>query len=124
MVRATGEGHLTAGVILDTSSPVPVSDTEHSQAQDNENDNQHDQEELINPPANPPIARVIDGHTECPFCYCAPCITSPMFAQSWWPSRNADPSRLNRTVRNSIYRRFWSAMYNREVWCDHRYKAK
>ena len=75
-------------------------------------------------PEDPPIPRYIDGHPECPFCFCAPCVTSDNFRQSWWPSRNARPSRLNRPARNKVYKRFWSAMYNRGVWKDPQYVAK
>ena len=75
-------------------------------------------------PEDPPIARYIDGHPECPFCCCAPSVTSDNFWQNWWPSRNARPRRLNRPARNTLYKRLWSAMYNRGVWKDPQYVAK
>ena len=75
-------------------------------------------------PEDTPMARYIDGHPECPFCFCAPCVTSDNCRQSWWPRRNARPSRLNRPARNTLYKRFWSTMYNRGVCRDPQYVAK
>ena len=73
---------------------------------------------------DPPIARHIDGLPECPFCFCAPCVTSETFRQSWWPVQNTIPNQLNRPFRNKLYKLFWSAMYNRDVWKDRRYQDK
>ena len=61
------------------------------------------------------------GPIECPFCLCTPCITYEEHKQMWWPEQDAMPSPHNRSVRNTMYKKFWGQLYNYGVWKDPRY---
>ena len=61
------------------------------------------------------------GPNECPFCLCMPCVTNAEHRQMWWPEQIAAPSPHNRSIRNTMYKKFWGQVYNYGVWKDDRY---
>jgi hypothetical protein len=77
----------------------------------------------VNPRA-PPLPRRLDDHAECPHCFCSPCVTNEQFRQEKWPLHNANPSVHNKPNRLKLYALFWTAMSNRQAWCDGRYKLR
>ena len=71
-----------------------------------------------------PMARHEHGETECPFCYCAPCITDEKNKQFWWPIDNDAPHSGNTSKRKKLYQRFWGMLCNCGAWHDTRYLTK
>ena len=61
---------------------------------------------------------------ECIHCLSAPCVTNERYRQLWWKTEPVNPHRQNRTVRKTIYKRFWVMLLHRGVWGDPRYRAR
>jgi hypothetical protein len=61
--------------------------------------------------------------TECPDCFCRPCVTNEQFRQHWWDQANP-PHRRNHKLRKPLYKRFWVMLDNRNAWLDPRYLLK
>jgi hypothetical protein len=77
----------------------------------------------VNPRA-PPLPRRLDDHAECPHCLCSPCVTNEEFREEKWQLHNASPSAQNTGYRLKLYANIWTAMSNRQAWCDGRYKLR
>ena len=61
---------------------------------------------------------------ECPHCLCRPCITDETNRQMYWPANNAVPNRFSNILRRTMYKNFWTMLYNRDVWRDERYRER
>ena len=64
---------------------------------------------------DPGSSRAIRDLRECIHCFCSPCITDPVNKQMWWPNENATAHSQNRGIRNTVYKKFWSMMHNRNM---------
>ena len=71
-----------------------------------------------------PIFRHREGETECPDCYCAPCVIDEKIRQLWWPTQNRMPKSKNAALRKVLYQKFWAMLHNRGAWKDERYLRK
>ncbi len=58
---------------------------------------------------------------ECPHCLCQPCVLCDENVQLWWPKAFTPPHPDNDQYRYALYRRFWTMLYRRGVFCDERY---
>ena len=61
---------------------------------------------------------------QCQFCFCQPCVTSPINKQQWWPNSNAGPAESNNAKRKTLYRKFWTMLYHRGIWGTSQYLSK
>ena len=58
---------------------------------------------------------------ECIYCLCRPCISSEKNRQMWWLEDPVAPNRSNFQRRKDKYKRFWTMLFQRNVWRDPRY---
>ncbi len=61
---------------------------------------------------------------ECLECFCQPCVTEEADMQEWCPKSEHQPSEENDGYRYSLYRRFWTMLYNRGAFCCDKYMRK
>ncbi|XP_066272695.1 uncharacterized protein [Branchiostoma lanceolatum] len=72
-------------------------------------------------PESQPTTSTRSSNTECPSCFCDPCVTSR--PQRWLGSGNP-PGDGNSAVRKTMYKKFWKVLNDRLAWYDPRYLDK
>ena len=128
--RADGETHksYSTAVTSDTENSASSIDVNSHIHADNLRCDQSDDSDLQGTSRScgpmPENHEIDDRSTECPHCFCNPCITNETNRQLWWPVVNSQPHERNRGIRNKVYKKFWSMMQNRYMWTEPRYTAR
>ena len=67
------------------------------------------------PEGDPFVIRQSQDKTECPYCFCRPCITNEQKRQLWREAKNHPSSQRYTRLRKEKYKRFWTTILHLEV---------